>query len=806
MHKPIHIPSALTFKFAWIFFLLALISNVQAQQVNLDSIASRFENFNANNLQEKIFVHTDREMYLAGEIIWFKLYYTSGTTNELLDLSKIAYVEVIDKNQKPVLQAKISIEKGIGNGSLYLPVSLTSGNYQFRAYTNWMKNFSPDYFFNKNISIVNSLLKPENLQSDKAAATRYDVQFFPEGGQIIENLPGKVAFRAIDNQGKGVNFNGTLVDQNNAVLLRFKPLKFGIGSFSFIPEAGKTYRALIELPGENISREIPIAKTGYVIQLSDNQNDKLKLSLQTNGISANQKVHLFVHTRQVTNMKVSADLDMGKAEFLIDKSKLGEGISHLTVFNGLGQAVAERLFFKKPSSKLLINTNTDQQKYAPRKKVTINLDAKDEKGQALAVDASVSVYATDSLEADNGDIFNYLWLKSDLKGNVESPAYYFNTNDAISKEALDNLMLTHGWRRFVWQDLLKNTIPSVEFLPEIDGHIINGRILDTRTNAPAIGIMTYLAVPGKKLHIYGSKSNNTGQVRFYTRDIFGPSELVVQTKYQQDSTYRIDISNPFLEKYSSSVPYDLNLSEKFKSSILNQSVSSQVQTIFAGDKLKTFYPALTDSTAFYIKSDKTYLLDNFVRFNTMEEVLREYVTEVPLMRQKDDFTILVRVKPHPNNFPRNVEPLILLDGVPVFDRGNKIIKYDPKKVRELEVVAKRYFLGPLMFNSILNFKTYKGNLPDFQLDPRATVMDYEGMQLKREFYSPLYETEAKVSERLPDFRNVLYWSPDLKIDSNGKKTISFYTSDQENKYTVVVQGISPEGKLGSSKIEILVKK
>ena len=248
------------------------------------------------------------------------------------------------------------------------------------------------------------------------------------------------------------------------------------------------------------------------------------------------------------------------------------------------------------------------------------------------------------------------------------------------------------------------------------------------------------------------------------------------------------------------------MSEKFKSSILNQSVSSQVQTIFAGDKLKTFYPALTDSTAFYIKSDKTYLLDNFVRFNTMEEVLREYVTEVPLIRQKDDFTILVRVKPHPNDYPRNVEPLILLDGVPVFDRGNKIIKYDPKKVRELEVVAKRYFLGPLMFNSILNFKTYKGNLPDFQLDTRATVMDYEGMQLEREFYSPLYETEAKVSERLPDFRNVLYWSPNLKIDSNGKKTISFYTSDQQNKYTVVVQGISQDGKLGASKIEILVKK
>jgi hypothetical protein len=805
MRKPINILSSLTFKFTWILILLAVISNVQAQQVNPDSIASRFESYNANNLQEKIFLHTDREMYLAGEILWFKLYYTYAGTNKLMDLSKIAYIEIIDKNQKPVLQAKVSIEKGTGNGSLYLPVSLTSGNYQLRAYTNWMKNFSPDFFFHKNISIVNSLLKPEKLQSD-AITSRYDVQFFPEGGQIIENFPGKVAYRVIDNQGKGVDFNGTLVDQDNTVLLKFKPLKFGIGSFTFTPVAGKTYKALIEMKAETISREIRFEKTGYVIQLSDDLDDKLKLSVQTNGVPDNQKVHLFAHTRQVSKINVSADLDRGKAEFLIDKNMLGEGVSQFTVFNAAGQAVAERLFFKRPTSKLQLSASADQLKYAPRKKVTINLDAKDEKGLYLAADASVSVYATDSLESDNGDIFNYLWLKSDLKGNVESPTYYFNNKDVSSNEALDNLMLTHGWRRIVWQDVLKNTNPSFEYLPEIDGHIISGRIVDTRNNAPAINIMTYLAVPGRKLHLYGSKSNSTGQVRFYTRDIFGPSEIVVQTKFQQDSTYRIDISSPFFEKYSSLGSYELNLSEKFKSRILSQSVGSQVQNVFSGDKLKTFFPALTDSSAFYIKSDKKYLLDNFVRFNTMEEVLREYVTEVPLMRQKDDFTILVRVKPHPNDFPRNVEPLILLDGVPVFDQGNKIIKYDPKKIIELEVVAKRYFLGPLMFNSILNFKTYKGNLPDFQLDTRATVMDYEGMQLKREYYSPLYDTEASISDRLPDFRNVLYWSPDIKIDSNGKRTFSFYTSDQENKYTIVLQGISPEGKVGASKIEILVKK
>ena len=805
MQKRVNINHLLSFLTMGVIFLFTFVSSVFAQPLNRDTIAIRFDEYNNRNLQEKVFVHTDKELYLAGEILWFKLYNTDPASNKPLSMSKIAYVEMIDKNKKPVLQAKIAIDKGSGSGSLYLPVALSTGNYQFRAYTNWMKNFSPDYFFEKNIGIINSLVKPEVLQADSKPA-RYDVQFFPEGGQIVEGFAGKVAFRAIDDQGKGVNFNGTLLDEDNKILLRFKPLKFGIGSFSFTPAAGKTYRALIELPGTTVVKEIPFLKSGYVIHLEDAPGDKLKLNVQTNTVSSSPQVYLFIHTRQETKISSSAALNEGKAEFLLDRSSIGEGISQLTVFNGSGQAVGERLYFKRPSSKLLFNASADQRQYAPRKKVTISLESKDENGLAIAADASVSVYASDSLEADNGDIFNYLWLKSDLKGNVESPGYYFKNNDALTNEAMDNLMLTHGWRRFVWQEIMANTILPLQFLPEIEGHIINGKIVDTRTDAPAINIMTYLSVPGKKLHLYGSRSNSSGQIRFYTRGIFGPSEIVAQTDILQDSTYRIEISSPFSDKYSASGSFVFKLTENSRARILSQSLSSQVQTIFAGDKLRIFYPALTDSSSFYLKPDKSYLLDNFVRFNTMEEVLREYVTEVPVIRQKDDFSILVRVKPHPNDLPRNVEPLILLDGVPIFDKGNMIIKYDPKKVRELEVVAKKYFLGPLVFNSIINFKTYKGTLPDFQLNSKAAVMDYEGLQLKREFYSPVYETEVQTSDRMPDFRNVLYWSPDIKIDPSGKKIISFYTSDQENNYTIMLQGLSPGGKAGAAKFNISVKK
>ena len=806
MHRSVKKIKQKFFRILGMLLLIACFSDAFSQSFNQDSITKQFVQYSEQNLQERIYVHTDRELYLAGEILWFKLYNVNTASNKSIDFSKVAYVEIIDKNQKPVLQAKIAIDKGSGSGSLYLPVSLPSGNYQFRAYTSWMKNFSPDFYFEKNIRLVNGLTKPEKKQALNEALN-YDIQFFPEGGNMIESLPAKLAFRAIDSQGKGVDFRGTLVDENNNSLLSFKPLKFGIGSFSFKPENGKTYRALIEIPGsKTIVKEIPSSKTGYVLQLENADAERVKVKIHANEGSSNQELILFVHTRQDKKLSESITLNGGKAEFLIERNKLSVGISQFTLFNISGKALAERLYFIRPSSQLNLEIKADKSAYLTRKKVSLELLSKDEKGLDIDADASVSVFASNTNPADEADIFNYLWLKSDLKGNIESPGYYLKIKDAVADEALDNLMLTHGWRRFVWQDVISKNKPVFGFIPEIDGHIIHGRIIDTRTQAPANNILAYLSLPGKKLYLYGARSNSSGLVSFHTRDIYGPSELVAQTDTQQDSTYKIDILNPFSKEYSSTKQAELILNEDIRKQLFTQSLSSQVQNVYSSNKLRTFYPALVDSSAFYLKPDKTYLLDNFVRFTTMEEVLREYVIEVPVTRQRDDFSVWVTVRPHLTDIPKSVKPLIILDGVPIFDSGNKIIKYDPKKVRSLDVVAQKYFLGALNFEGILNFTTYKGNLPDFQLDARATIADFEGLQLKREFYSPVYDTAAQAESRIPDFRNVLYWSPDIKINSDGKKIISFYTSDQESNYTIMLQGISSSGNAGSASLNIQVKK
>jgi hypothetical protein len=202
-------------------------------------------------------------------------------------------------------------------------------------------------------------------------------------------------------------------------------------------------------------------------------------------------------------------------------------------------------------------------------------------------------------------------------------------------------------------------------------------------------------------------------------------------------------------------------------------------------------PKMPDSTAFYGQPDHKYFLDDYTRFITMEEVIREYVSGVSVRRRRQKFHLAVVNEPRHSIF--DDDPLILLDGVPIFD-ADKIMAFDPLKTKKIEVVTKQYFLGAASESGIVSFFTYQGDLAGFQLDPNALVVEYDGVQLKREFYSPMYETTNQINSRIPDFRNVLYWSGDARPDADGRKQLSFYTSDRPGKYAVVIQGLTIDGK------------
>lgn len=149
-------------------------------------------------------------------------------------------------------------------------------------------------------------------------------------------------------------------------------------------------------------------------------------------------------------------------------------------------------------------------------------------------------------------------------------------------------------------------------------------------------------------------------------------------------------------------------------------------------------------------------------------------------------------------------PLVLLDGVPVFN-VNSIINFDPLKVWRLDVVASRYFYGRISFMGIASYKTYTGDLAGFELDRRAWVTPYDGLTWQREFYSPVYETEDQIKSRLPDHRTLLYWAPDVKTNDDAPTELVFYAGDLPGTYLMHVEGLTPDGMPGTTQLTFEVE-
>ena len=150
------------------------------------------------------------------------------------------------------------------------------------------------------------------------------------------------------------------------------------------------------------------------------------------------------------------------------------------------------------------------------------------------------------------------------------------------------------------------------------------------------------------------------------------------------------------------------------------------------------------------------------------------------------------------------EPLILLDGLPVLNT-DMLLSTDASTVKRVAIVNQKYFMGDVVYNGILDISTYKGNLGAFDIDPTAVVIDYDGLQRSRIFNSPDYSTAESRTSRMPDFRNMLYWNPNVETDASGNQMIRFFTSDKRGNFVVVIHGMTTTGLMGSKTFLISVK-
>jgi hypothetical protein len=778
--------------------LLCCCYNGRAQKTAPETVVQKFQAFNESALQEKIYLHTDKNFYVAGELIWFKAYYVDAWFHQPLHISKILYVDLLDKKNNSVLRTMISLKPGEDNGSLQLPLSLNNGTYRLRGYTNWMKNFNPEFFFEKQLVIVNPLKAGD---ASPPVEPSVSIDLLPEGGHLVRGLESTIGFAIKDNYGKGVNGRGFIINTSGDTVARFYPFKFGLGKFLFTPKPSEVYEALIILPdGSVIKKQLPsIDEQGCVMKLTDDSAERIRITVNSN--SADPELLLVGHTRQVLKIVMKGILHDGHAEFVIDKSKLGEGISQFTIFNSEQQPICERLFFKRPSSKIMVNVSGNKEIYQSREKAEIkiktSLDARN-----IPVQMSVAVFRSDSLQEFNRmDIQNYLWLSSDLTGYIESPDYYFSEGPQVA-EATDNLMLVHGWRRFNWPNVLKDSSPAYTFPVELNGHIINGKISDKTSGLPVAEVPAFLSVPFSPSFLFTSRSDNKGLVHFDVKNYYGAGEVVAQT-YEKPGNFRVDINSPYSDAFANRELSNLNISPSESNHLEEYSIGMQTEHIYASEQLNQFQrPLFSDTLPFYGRPSAIYYLDQYTRFTTMEEVLREYVREINVFSRSGKMKIKILNEEKRDFFENNI--LVMVDGIPLSD-PDKILQLDPLKIRKVEVISRAYIYGPSIFTGIVNFSSYKNNFEAVELDPALIRIDYEGIQMNRTFYAPVYETVQQKESRKPDFRNTMFWSPDITTDANGLARSSFYTSDQKGNYTVVMEGLDLSGHTAVSRFNFTVR-
>ena len=779
------------------FFILAFPQVIIAQNTSWGKLSIAFKTYSETVYQEKTFLHTDRSFYLIGEEIYFKAYLVNSENHKSSDLSKVVYVELLTQDSIIHLQTKISIEEG-GDGSFFLPTTLATGKYQIRAYTRWMMNFDPAFYFQKSITIFNPF-QPIPLPKANSNKPLLDAQFFPEGGDFVNGLRSKIGFRVVNEFGKGIDFRGIILNKNNDTVATFSPLKFGIGHFYLKPEKANQYIAhLYDSTNQLIAKtNLPKAKEkGFRLELNEKEGDKIVINVSANSVEYEGIfVGIFVHCRgkkiQIENKKISNQ----SVQFSFSKAQLGEGINHITLFDNQAKPIAERLFFKQPTSHSQIQIKPNKAQYHQRSEIQLDLDLPPNKPSNL----SIAVYRLDQLQnSENANIKNYLLLSSDLKGNVESPWYYFG-KDSLVEIAADNLMLTHGWRRFDWEQIIAGAANKLKIIPEFRTPLIVGKIIDRKTKTPVKNIVAYLSSPGKDFIFRGAISNTKGEVYFEVPKVYGEAEWIATLNPYDASLYQIELINSHSKKHHFHEDSPINISLADKELLEDKSVYMQARRIYQQKFLKR---PDTDSLHFYGYPDGKYFLDDYTRFPTMEEVMREYVQGVLVKKQKGEFEYRV--------FNLNTgklffdHPLVLLDGVPVFDL-DKIMTLDPFQIKSIDIKRRKEFLGPLSFFGIISYKSFKGDLINEILEKNTTRFTYQGYQVKRAYFSPKYETEESLNSRLPDFRELLYWNPNLKNLSLTSQKISFFSSDLTGEYEILINGISTDGKLlyGRKKIRVI---
>jgi len=647
--------------------------------------------------------------------------------------------------------------------------------------------------------------------SFKAVSGQVDVQFFPESGNMVNGIRSRVAFKAVGPDGLGVDIKGVITDNENHEIAALTTKHLGMGFFAIAPEAGKTYQAKITYP-DGSQNTIPLPKAleqGYVMIVNNNDTANVLIRITGSSSLSNQKAYVVAQSGGVICYVANNTTGSTSFSATIPKSKFPSGIAQFTLFSATGEPLNERIaFIKRNTDMLNLTVNADQPTSAPRQKVKININARNNSGKPVIGAFSAAVIDESKVQTDEDaetTILSHILLTSDLKGYIEQPNYYFNKTNEKTAADLDVLMMTQGYRRFSWKSLLADQLPAINFQPEktlqISGTlktpggkpIPNGKIMLLTTAGGTFILDTVADAQGKfafknlvfkdsiKFVLQARTAKNGKNVEITLDNL--PAKTTIRNRNLPDLQVNSSAALTAYLKYSKK-QYD----EEAKYGLGNHTIVLKEVTVTERRKSQLSNSSNLNGAG---NADQVITSDFFEKNGcvTLDQCLQGRLTGVV-------FRGGIPYSTRSFNNPMQ----IIVDGIYV--DGDFLSTIPPMNISSVEVlrtIGNTAIYGSRGGGGVMIINTKRGGETNYTASqiyaPGIITYTPKGFYSARQFYSPAYG-DPKTNTVLADLRTTIFWKPSIVTDASGNSSFEYFNAGSKGTYRVVVEGINEDGHLG----------
>ncbi len=766
------------------------------------TIDSLLDQYDAKVPQEKLYVHFDNTVYVPGQTVWYKAYLFKG--RELSDISKNFYLNWFDEKGKIIGRVVAPVIGSTAAGSFTVPENYTGSRLQVLAYTKWMLNFDSAFLFHKIIPVSQPTMVKNN---ETGVVPVTSLRFFPEGGDMVEGLTSVIAFKAVNTAGLPVQVNGIITNRKMQTVTEFTSLHDGMGAIKLTPEPGEQYTAeWKDAWGVTQYTNLPAAKSTGIVLTVNNQSAIPLFSINRQSVSEDRfkKLSIVATINQQLMYRAVANLsEKPTLNASLPSSNFTSGILRLTVFDANRQPVAERiLFLNNNEYQLVAEVNFDTVNLGRQGRNLYNIVLPD----SVLASLSISITDGESVYDSSQNIISQLLLSSEIRGKIHNPAFYFSSEEDSVSHYLDLVMLTNGWRRFAWDDVMNTTTPLLKYERDT----------------------SYVSIAGKIDKLNESKIKKAESVNLILMAKDSSKQFIFTSlrpdgSFSEDNLLLFDTTKLFYQLNKTNIPVRSNIT--IRNSFLPFDTAKRVRI------LELFVPDTTGLGRLNAIAAEQKRIEELIKQATLKEVVvhAKVKSRLEEMHERyasgffqswDAYQFNVADDRLAHSLPSAFE--YLLSKVAGLKIDNA---YSPSPRASWRGSPVALFLNEFPVNASVLSSVSMSNVAYIQVfrppfigaigggaggaiavytrkgeDSKSVVIGLDftlipGYTPVKEFYSPNY---AEQQQNFPqkDLRRTVYWKPNILSDGVNKKiTVSFYNNDISHTLQLVIEGVSQDGKL-----------